>query len=87
MSTRCGKYTTPEKTRPHLPAHNEDNDNNNGGEGIAVGASLNYDDNSSSVNDKESIDNEDADYHNNYDDNDDNEEEEEAAQQPRLFPT
>ncbi len=45
---------------------------------MGVGASLNYDDHSSSVNDKESIDNEDADYHNN-DNDDDNDEEEEAA--------
>ncbi len=44
-----------EKTRPHLPPHDkEDDDNNNGGEGVAVGASLNYDNDSSSVDDKES---------------------------------
>ncbi len=66
VSTRHGEYTTPEKTLPHLPPHDEDDDdNNNGGEGIAVGVSLKYDDDSSSVDDKESIDDEDTDYHNN----------------------
>ena len=85
VSTRRGEYTTPEKT-PHLPPHDEDNDNNNNnnnnnnrGEGVAVGASLNYDDNSSSVDDKESINDEDDNYHNNNYDDDTNEEEEEAA--------
>ena len=46
VSTRRGEYTTPEKT-PHLPPHDEDDGNSSkGGEGIAVGASLNYDDDS-----------------------------------------
>ncbi len=41
----------PEKTPP-LPPHDEDDDdNNNEGEGVDVGASLYYDDNSSSVED------------------------------------
>jgi hypothetical protein len=78
VSTRRGKYTTPEKA-PHLPHHNEDHNNSsNGGEGVAVRASLNYADHNSSVDDNVSVDNKDDDYHNNDNDNDD-EEEMEAA--------
>ena len=58
---RRGEYTTPEKT-PHLPPHDKDDDNHNGWEGIAVGASLNYDEDSISVDYKEGINDEDDDY-------------------------
>jgi hypothetical protein len=40
---------------------------------------LNYDDDSSSVGDKDSVDDEDDDYHNNYDDDNDDKDEEAAA--------
>ncbi len=84
VSTRRGEYTTPEKAPPiPLPPPDEDDDNNNGGEGVAVGLSLNFDDDSSSVDDKESVDNEDVDYHNNYDHNDDNDDDKEEEAAPR----
>ncbi len=55
VSTRCGEYTPPEKTPPlPLPPPDKDDDNNNnGGEGVAVGESLNYDNDSTSGDDKE----------------------------------
>ncbi len=46
--------------KPPLPPHDKDDDNTNldGGGGVTVGASLNYDDNGS-VDDEDSVDNED----------------------------
>ena len=82
VSTRCGEYTTPDKT-PHLPLpppDEDDDNNNNGGEGVAVGASLSFDDDSSSVDNNVGVDNEDDDSYHNNDDDDDNEEEMEASQ-------
>ena len=54
VSTRRGEYSTPEKAPPVPipPPDEDDNDNNNWGEGVAAGASLNFDDNRSSVDDK-----------------------------------
>jgi hypothetical protein len=75
VSTRCGEYTTPEKT-PHSPPHNKDDDNSSNG---GVGASSNYDDHSCSVNDNVGVDNEDNNSYHNNDDYDDDEEEMEAA--------
>jgi hypothetical protein len=58
VTTRRGEYTTPEKAPPAPlpPPDEDDDDNNNGGEGVAVGASLNFDDESSSVDEMESVD-------------------------------
>ena len=72
VSTRRGEYTTPEKAPPLPPPDEDDDDNNNGGgEGVAVGASLNYD--------NVGVDNEDYDSYHNNDNDDDEEEEMEAA--------
>jgi hypothetical protein len=80
VSTRRGEYTTPEKAPPLPPPDEDDNDNNNGGgEGVAVGASLNFDDSRSRVDDNVGVDNKDDDSYHNNDDNDDDEEEMEAS--------